>query len=539
MKNHPSPTITATVPMSISTKTATLSILAALLLGATIAHAGGGHDHGNDGGHEERGDAQGEEPQTLVFTHYTDSTELFLEFPPLIVNQSSRFAAHVTRLQDFQPLTRGTMEVELRRDGKLHAGFRVREPARTGIFTPEVMAKSAGRYQLLVRVRDGDLQATHDLGEVTVTDTDETPVLPPSDDGGDIRYLKEQQWQNPFATTVAEQHPLRSSVPGFATVVAPADGSALVRAPADGYFSAAEPLTTGKVIPRDTLLGYLVPRLGEGTDIGNLLVEVERARSRMALAERDLERMQSLLEQGAVPERRVLEARQTRDVAQVELKTAQSRLQQRSGPTTQAGIALRAPVEGELIAVNVRPGAFVRADEVLFTLVDSQRRWIDIQVPEKFASVLMNASGAWLEPQAPGQSAPVVLDVASGARVVNINSLIDSLTRTATVTLEYPAAIGPRVIGTRLPAHVFHGDAAPTLAVPRSALIDDGGQAVLYVQTGGESFARRTVTLGIQDGVWVEILQGVAPGERVVSEGAYFVKLAAAGGDEIGHGHAH
>lgn len=522
--------------MSISTKTVALGILAAFLLGGTAAYAGGGHDHGS---HAEHGDAQAEEPQALVFTHYTESTELFVEFPPLVVNQPSRFAAHVTRLQNFRPLTSGIMEVELRRDGKLHAGFRVREPARTGIFTPVVTAKSAGRYQLLVRVRDGELQATHDLGEVTVAGAGETPVVPASNDSGDIRYLKEQQWQNPFATTVAEPHPMRPSVPGFATVVAPADGSASVRAPSDGYFSAAEPLRTGKTIARDTVLGYLVPRLGEGADIGNLLVEVERARSRLELAERDLERMQSLLEQGAVPERRVLEASQARDVARVEMKTAQSRLQQRSGSATQAGIALRAPVDGELIAVNVRPGAFVRADNVLFTLADSTRRWIDVQVPEKFAGALMNASGAWLEPQSPDQGQPVVLDANSGARVVNINSLIDSHTRTATVTLEYPTAIGPRLIGSRIPAHVFQGNATPLLAVPRSALIDDGGQPVLYVQTSGESFARRTVTLGIQDGLWVEIRQGVAPGERVVSEGAYFVKLAAAGGDEIGHGHAH
>lgn len=41
------------------------------------------------------------------------------------------------------------------------------------------------------------------------------------------------------------------------------------------------------------------------------------------------------------------------------------------------------------------------------------------------------------------------------------------------------------------------------------------------------------------DGLWVEVLRGVSAGERVVSEGAYYVRLAAAGGDDIGHGHAH
>jgi cobalt-zinc-cadmium efflux system membrane fusion protein len=47
------------------------------------------------------------------------------------------------------------------------------------------------------------------------------------------------------------------------------------------------------------------------------------------------------------------------------------------------------------------------------------------------------------------------------------------------------------------------------------------------------------VQLGIRDGDYVEIRSGVASGERVVSRGAYLVKLAASGPAEVGHGHAH
>jgi membrane fusion protein, heavy metal efflux system len=59
------------------------------------------------------------------------------------------------------------------------------------------------------------------------------------------------------------------------------------------------------------------------------------------------------------------------------------------------------------------------------------------------------------------------------------------------------------------------------------------------VQIGGESFARRPVELDIRDGEWVEVRSGVQAGERVVSRGAYLLRLAAVGGDEIGHGHTH
>ena len=113
------------------------------------------------------------------------------------------------------------------------------------------------------------------------------------------------------------------------------------------------------------------------------------------------------------------------------------------------------------------------------------------------------------------------------------------MTRSASVVVEYPAKAGPASVGSRHAANVFVTDAEYRLAVPRSALVEDEGRTVVYVQTGGEMFVRRAVELGIVDGLFVEVLSGLRGDERVVSKGAYLVRLAAAGGDDIGHGHAH
>jgi len=88
-------------------------------------------------------------------------------------------------------------------------------------------------------------------------------------------------------------------------------------------------------------------------------------------------------------------------------------------------------------------------------------------------------------------------------------------------------------------AHVFTGDTAKDVAVPLSAIVRDSGVPVVYVELGGESFERRIVQLGIRDGDYIEVQNGIASGERVVSKGAYLVKLAASGPAEAGHGHAH
>jgi cobalt-zinc-cadmium efflux system membrane fusion protein len=56
---------------------------------------------------------------------------------------------------------------------------------------------------------------------------------------------------------------------------------------------------------------------------------------------------------------------------------------------------------------------------------------------------------------------------------------------------------------------------------------------------GGESFGRRVVRLGIRDGNQVQVVEGLEPGERVVTRGAYLVRLAGASPAAAGHGHAH
>lgn len=63
-------------------------------------------------------------------------------------------------------------------------------------------------------------------------------------------------------------------------------------------------------------------------------------------------------------------------------------------------------------------------------------------------------------------------------------------------------------------------------AVPLSAIVDDAGQPVVYVQTGGETFVRRPVTLGPRSGEFVQVIDGIASGERVVTRGAHLVRLA-------------
>jgi multidrug efflux pump subunit AcrA (membrane-fusion protein) len=63
------------------------------------------------------------------------------------------------------------------------------------------------------------------------------------------------------------------------------------------------------------------------------------------------------------------------------------------------------------------------------------------------------------------------------------------------------------------------------LLVPKEAVLDNEGQKIVYVLLSGETFQRRNVTVGDEYGDTTAILSGIEEGERVVTQGAYQLKL--------------
>jgi multidrug efflux pump subunit AcrA (membrane-fusion protein) len=75
--------------------------------------------------------------------------------------------------------------------------------------------------------------------------------------------------------------------------------------------------------------------------------------------------------------------------------------------------------------------------------------------------------------------------------------------------------------------------------VPATAIVDDAGRPIVFVQREGETFERRAVTLGPRSGDVVQVTEGLEPGDRVVTRGAYLVRLASLSNSVPAHGHVH
>jgi multidrug efflux pump subunit AcrA (membrane-fusion protein) len=121
--------------------------------------------------------------------------------------------------------------------------------------------------------------------------------------------------------------------------------------------------------------------------------------------------------------------------------------------------------------------------------------------------------------------------------VISLGKIVDPASRTVAVVYEFANADGRIAINQTVTMRLFLSGARRGVTLPETALVDDGGRPVVFVQTGGESFARRPVEVGGRQAGMVEIASGVKPGERVVTRGAYLIRLAAMSTQIPAHGH--
>lgn len=523
-------------------------------IACVVAGCGADHDHSRDAtnrhaSHEhddharDDADSGDEHGHGVVVTHFSDTAELFVEFPPLAVGRESTFAAHFTRLDTFAPVAVGQVRVTLSGGGSGEESFSAAPSATAGIFLPAVTPQHAGQRRLLLELEAGDLRSVHDLGAVTVFErvADADASLSHDEEApGLIPFLKEQQWKLDFATAAVEQRELRRSLPAAATLtVVPARDHPVV-ASTDGFVVAATSGSipeTGASVGEGDVLFRLVPRLGGGDDRAALDAELAAARVAFDAASAERERIAKLFEAGAVAMKRVQETTAAEATARARLNAVRARLRALQGRTAaDAGFAVRAPIGGRLSEVAVRAGAFVRAGDPLVRIVDDTRLRLTARVAESDVPSLGRPTGLWFTVS----GNDTVYDITDlDGSLVSLGTTIDPASRTLPVVFEFANPDDALKPGMSVQARITLTATFSGAAIPVSALVDVAGQDVVFVMADGENWERRVVRVALRDAGIAGIATGLEPGERVVSRGAYLVYLAATGPAEAGHGHAH
>ncbi|MGH7519527.1 MAG: efflux RND transporter periplasmic adaptor subunit, partial [Gemmatimonadales bacterium] len=344
--------------------------LVAVLLGTAIVACGDGQSQD-----EPTGGGAGE-PAGGAITLWTDSTELFMEHPALIVGAPDKFAVHLTDLTDFAPLRSGkiTLRFEPREGGEPLVVVQ-EAPRSPGIYGPAPAFTRPGVYDLTITVESPQARDVIKAPGLRVyANAAEAPKEQGGEDAG-IAFLKEQQWKTPgFGTAFAAAGQITESFQATGQIVPAAGRMARISAPVAGVVEASGlegAPAPGQRVTRGQVLAVLTPALGEGGSA------YARARAELREAEDEHARAQRLYAVEAVPQRRLHEA-------EIRLTAAREALAAFGGSGTARAdgrVVIRAPLAGVVASRTLAPGSRVDAGAELFTVVDPGVVWLEANVP--------------------------------------------------------------------------------------------------------------------------------------------------------------
>ncbi|MGC4013677.1 MAG: efflux RND transporter periplasmic adaptor subunit [Luteolibacter sp.] len=189
---------------------------------------------------------------------------------------------------------------------------------------------------------------------------------------------------------------------------------------------------------------------------------------------------------------------------------------------------LNAPMGGTVVAQKVYEGQYVKQGDPLFEIADFSTMWFMFDAYE--------SDLPWLKV---GQTVDVHARSLPGqeieGKITFIDPNFDEVTRATKVRVELP---NPLVDGKRVLAHRVSADAKvrvaipEVLAIPRSAVLRTGPGSIVYVDQGGGAFQQRVIQTGRSGDQFIEVLSGLKPGDKVVTQGNLLID----GQAEINHG---
>lgn len=194
-------------------------------------------------------------------------------------------------------------------------------------------------------------------------------------------------------------------------------------------------------------------------------------------------------------------------------------------------LEIRSPLSGAVTEASEILGHFVEVGTTLFHVADLSTLWVLADIYEKDLASIKPGLPVEIEVAAyPGEKFP--------GRLTTIFDMLDETTRTvkARIEIENPTArLRPQMFAA---VNLQSGEAADVLVVPESAVQSKGEQRFVFVQQAEGGFEKREVRTGQKMNGFIAIMEGLAIGDSIVTNGAFILKSELAK-ESLEEGHAH
>ncbi len=337
---------------------------------------------------------------------------------------------------------------------------------------------------------------------------------------GKIKMTAEVQKQNGVAVTPAKMQRMAGVISVTGKVEANADKIAHV-----------SPRISGKVVSVRASLGDSVA-VGQplatldSVELGEALSRYHQSKTKLALAQSNMERIKNLVEKKIAARKDILLAETDFKTVQTELHTDEERLSLygvalsdlKGDDHKKPLLPVRSPIGGVITEKHAIVGELSDPSKSLYTIADLSSVWVVVDINEKDLAKVHK-----------GQATNVIVgaypDLKLKGRITYIADLVDQATRTVKARIEVANT------GRKLKPEMFAtveltlaADAPPVLAVPEDALQDLDGKKVVFVAEKATEFAARPVQTGRSASGLVEIVSGLKEGENYAVKGSFILK---------------
>lgn len=275
--------------------------------------------------------------------------------------------------------------------------------------------------------------------------------------------------------------------------------------------------------------------VGKGTAVINLSSQnmaegdpVQKARVAYEAAKKEFERMSKLVANKIVSQKDFIRAEEAYENARISYEAVEKN-------HSANGQSVCAPINGYIKTLLVKEGDYVNVGQPLFSVTQNRRLFLRADVSERYYGSLQSiASANFCTPY--NNKLHKLADL--NGRLLSYGKASRENSFYIPVTFEFDNK-GEIVPGSFVEIYLLSSPMEGVISLPRTALTEEQGSFFVYRQLDAECYEKQLVTTGIDNGERVQILSGIHHGDKIVTQGAYQVKLASASNAIPAHSHEH
>lgn len=255
---------------------------------------------------------------------------------------------------------------------------------------------------------------------------------------------------------------------------------------------------------------------------------VQKARIAYETAKKEYERMQPLVKSQIVSQKDFNQAEQNYESTRISYEAMAKN-------HSAGGQVITSPIAGFVKSILVKEGDYVEVGQPLVSITQSRRLFLRAEVSEKYYPHLRAISSANFK--TPYDNTVYQLNELGG-KLLSYGKSSGDNSYYVPVTFEFDNK-GDVLPGSYVEIYLLSSPMSNVISLPHTALTEEQGSYFVYLQLDDECYKKQEVTLGADNGQNIQILGGIGSGDRVVTHGAYQIKLASASNVLPAHSHEH